>query len=164
MTRLIPHLTEAERVEFIATAQSLLTGNKKRGPVRFKHMGRSTKGIDCIGVPVWTYREMGLGTLVHDLDRYSRAPDGVTLREALRAHLGPAVKLAAGRAGDIALMRWYDKRGEGSNVGWHNHVGILTDYPYGGLALLHSYLGNRKVVQHRIDAVWARRIVEVYRT
>lgn len=156
--RAIPHLSESEREEFVAACQSLLTGNKKGGPVRFKHMGRSTRGIDCVGVLVWGYKQIGRAEQVEDLSRYSRAPDGHTLREKLEYHLGKPVSLAEGRAGDIALMRWF---GTGQ---WHNHVGLLFDYPFGGLGLLHSYLGNRKVVSHIIDPVWARRVDAVYRT
>lgn len=157
MPRLIPLLAPADKALFVASARMLLTAGKKGAPVEFRHTGRNTKGVDCIGVPIWAYASLGLGCFVQDLDRYSRAPDGKTLREALQAHLGDPIPLAQAEPGDVALMRWYG----GTN--YVNHVGVITAYPFGGLALLHSFLSMRKVVEHRIDPVWRRRIVEVYR-
>lgn len=44
-----------------------------------------------------------------------------------------------------------------------NHVGILGDYPHGGLSLIHSYAVNKKVIEHRLDDEWRGRITEVFR-
>jgi hypothetical protein len=58
------------------------------------------------------------------------------------------------RAGDIALMAF---EGEPS------HVGIITDYPDGGFALLHTFAQMKKVVEHRMDAQWLGYIAEIFR-
>lgn len=158
MSRLIPLLEPSDKALFVASARMLLTAGKKGGPVPFGHARRDTKGIDCIGVPVWAYGQIGFGGLVQDLDRYSRNPDGKTLRSALLSHLGDPIPYAQAEAGDIAVMRWY------GGTRYVNHVAIFTDYQFGGLGLLHSFLPMRKVVEHRIDPIWRRRIVEVYRT
>lgn len=160
MSRLIPLLAPADKALFVASVRMLLFA-RKGGPVPFRHTGRNTKGIDCIGVPIWGYAQLGLAHLVNDLDRYSRSPDGTTLRDALASHLGDPIPFADAGPGDIALMRWY-----GRDMKWVNHVGVITPYQFGGLALLHSLVTPpyERVVEHRIDPVWRNRIVEVYRT
>lgn len=44
-----------------------------------------------------------------------------------------------------------------------HHVGIVADYRYGGLSLIHAYAQNRMVVEMRIDDEWRNRIIAVYR-
>lgn len=161
--RSIPKLTGPQKAAFVACARRLLTEGKNGKPVRFEHCGRSTKGLDCVGAPVWVYAQLGMAEHVRDLDTYARAPDGHTLRQKLREHLGEPIKRHQWQPGDIPLLRWHGKDGE-----WVNHVGILTRYQFDetgkSFGLLHSLLHNRKVIEHVLDPVWDRRILEVYPT
>lgn len=95
-----------------------------------------------------------LGFQPQDAVGYGRIPYKSKLQEMLRVNLGDPIPKAQMRAGDIPVMKW---KGEPS------HVGLLSDYPLGGFALIHAFLQNKQVVEHRMDAEWLDRIVEVYR-
>jgi len=161
--RIIPNLSAAQRAEFIAACRSLLVLGPDGGPVPWKHCGRSTRGIDCVGVPAFGFAAIGVD--VDDLSSYDRAPDGKLLREYVQRHLGNPIARPRWRPGDIALMRWFESK----ERTWHNHVGVLTETPYGALALLHSHLqaqiGDKTiggVIEHRLSTPWDRRVHEVY--
>ena len=64
------------------------------------------------------------------------------------------VEGAEAAPGDVVLIAW--RRSP-------MHVGLLTDYPHGGLALLHAIETIGRVVEHRIDDGWRRLIVYAYR-
>lgn len=57
--------------------------------------------------------------------------------------------MAARLPGDILLMRF---------AGEPQHIALYT-----GATLIHSYASIRRVVEHRLDIKWARRIVQAYR-
>lgn len=138
-------LTVKEREAFIAAARGYLG-------TRFRHQGRSKRGVDCAGLIVVSLE--AIGRQYSDVPAYSREPRKQGLRAALVANLGQPVDIAKMRSGDVALMAF---RGEPS------HVGIVTDYPAGGFALLHTFAQMRKVVEHRMDGQWLGYITEVWR-
>lgn len=146
--RLVEPLTPEERVQFVAAARVLL-----RTP--FRHTGRTERGVDCVGLVVVALR--AVGREVDDRRDYGRNPVRDGLREVLVAHFGEPV--ADMQPGDVALMRWH----QDGETHLFNHVGIVTDYPLGGLALLHALHSNRAVVEHRLAGPWPRRIIEAYR-
>ena len=148
MSRLVAPLTAAERDAFIAEARTYLR-------VPFRHTGRSRRGVDCVGLVAVALA--AVGREVADRRDYGRDPVRDGLREVLVAHFGEPV--AEAQPGDVALMRWHESNG----VQLYCHVGILTDYPLGGLALLHAHSQNRQVVEHRLAGPWPRRVVETYR-
>lgn len=166
MTRLA--ITEEQRTDFNRMTRVMLTGGNAGGPVRYRHRGRSLKGVDCIGLPMYLLTQIGVDG--EDVDGYSAIPDGELLRESLRERLGEPISPWEARPGDIPLMRWYETK----ERNWLNHVGILTRLPYAvpnpkhpleRFALLHSFkepANTGRVMEHRIDAKWCRRIVEVY--
>jgi cell wall-associated NlpC family hydrolase len=112
---------------------------------RWHHQGRSTAGVDCIGLLVLTARDLGLP--VADETGYSRQPSGHQLQAALAAHLTP---IAEPEPGAVLLMR-FDRDPQ--------HVALMAD----GGDIIHAYATARRVVRHRLDDTWARRIVAVYR-
>jgi cell wall-associated NlpC family hydrolase len=119
---------------------------------RWMHQGRLPGvGLDCVGLVVVAARGAGI-ELPHVPD-YGRLPDGPRLRAAIEAS-ATRVALAQAAPGDVALMA-FDR--------WPIHLGVLADYPGGGLALIHAWAGARRVVEHRLDAAWAARIQAVYR-
>lgn len=128
----------------IAHARSLI-GTK------WRHLGRSERGVDCLGLLVLSLRAAGIE--VQDRAKYSREPWKDGLREALREHFGEPV--SDWQPGDIALMRWHKEQEPA-------HVGILANYQFGGLSLIHAY-SLIAVTEHRLDEDWSRAIVEVYR-
>lgn len=145
MRELGPLLTDAERAAFIAAARDYMR-------VRFKHQGRDRRGLDCVGLCIVAMR--AIGRTCFDAKVYSRHPRKQGLREALVRNLGEPIPKDQMQAGDIALM---------SFVNEPSHVGIITDYPLGGFALLHTFAQMKQVVEHRMDNTWIDRIQEVFR-
>jgi hypothetical protein len=142
-----PLLTDDERQAFIAEARTYVAE-----AVRFRHQGRSRHGVDCAGLLLASMA--AIGRPIADLEAYGREPLGGGLRAMLVANLGEAIPKAEMQPGDVALMRF---RGEPS------HVGLLGDYLYGGLSLIHTFAQIRKVVEHRLDSEWNDYILEVFR-
>lgn len=125
---------------------------------RFHHQGR-VKGVgcDCIGLVLGVANELGLvsrksATALTQFDRkdYSMLPDGKQLQAALAEHLQ---LVDEAKVGDVGLF-YFDKNPQ--------HVGIFGDYPDGGLSLIHCYRSVGKVVEHRFDEGWQKRLVAVY--
>ena len=140
-----PPLSPEETTAFIAEVRSYID-------VRFRHQGRSRRGVDCAGLLLASMA--AIGRPIVDLDAYGREPLGDGLRGMLVANLGETVPKDEMRPGDVALMRF---RGEPT------HVGLIGDYAYGGFSLIHSYAEVKKVVEHRIDEEWNDYIIEVFR-
>lgn len=172
MSRLLPILSAPERAVAIQEARRLLTAGKGRfagRPVRWRHQGRTLRGLDCLGLIDWVLGRLGVvGDYAVD---YSPDPDGVRLQEGLRRHFGePIWKLGDEKpkreilAGDVVLMRWHERMQDGRKIVLPNHVGFLTEVPYsgGGFGVLHCYAAQKSVTEHRLAAPWDRRILEVY--
>lgn len=141
-----PLLTAEESAAFIAAARRLKN-------VRFRHQGRNPKiGIDCAGLALVAMQS--IGRPVHDIKGYGREPYRDGLEGALIANLGPKVEKDSMKAGDVVMMRF---------AGDPRHVGILVDYPDGGLALLHTHDTLKMVREHRLDEKRAASIVAVWR-
>jgi cell wall-associated NlpC family hydrolase len=149
MNRLVVPLNDAERAAFVAEARTYVR-------VPFRHTGRTRRGVDCVGLVAVALAEVGRP--VADRRDYGRNPVRDGLRQVLVDHFGDPVD-GEPRAGDVALMRWHEPDG----IRLFNHVGIITDYPLGGVALLHAFHANGEVVEHRLAGPWPRRIVEVFR-
>lgn len=151
MARLIAPLSAAERTGLIAAARSYLD-------TPFRHRGRSERGVDCLGLVVVSMR--AIGREMADREGYGRDPtsDFGAMREAARMHFGApsyfkGQSLSLLQPGDVVLMQWQQQP---------NHVAIVTDYPYGGLAVIHSQADKSvgRVVEHRLAGPWPERIVE----
>lgn len=118
--------------------------------VPFRHRGRSRAGIDCIGLAILSYRDIGIELV--DRQKYGRSPERDGLREAMIEQFGPPVENI--QVGDVVLMQWYQQP---------NHVAIVTDYPYGGFGLIHALASSKRVIEHRLAGPWPSRIVEGFR-
>lgn len=141
-----PPLTPEESAAFIAAARSFMG-------VKFRHQGRNPKiGLDCAGLPLAAMQL--IGRPVTDIRGYGREPYRDGLEGALIANLGERVAKESMRAGDVVIMRF---------AGDPRHVGILTDYPDGGLALIHTHDTLKHVTEHRLDEKRAASIVAVWR-
>lgn len=146
--RIVAPLTDAERVRFIAAARSMRD-------TKFRHRGRSIRGVDCIGLIA-----LGLaavGRTIDDRKRYGRHPERDGLLGVCETHLGDPVDDM--RAGDVVAMSWREEEGTPLT----NHVGILFDYPTGGLAIVHALKAKERVVEHRLSDEWVALIDAVYR-
>lgn len=149
--RLVPQLTDAQRAGVIASARKL------RG-LKFRHQGRTTRGIDCIGVLVVAFK--GAGIKLKDRIDYGKLPANRKLAQSLWQHFGLPVKHGRKRIqpsdlqpGDIATMHWGDEE---------CHVGLIVDHPH-GVGMVHAYNNGQGVIEHGVDALWASRMFAVYR-
>lgn len=119
------------------------------------HQGRNPRvGVDCIGLLALAVSHVGRSDLLtHDLLGYARDPHDGLLEQGLIAAFGAPV--ATMQAGDIVAIAFPRVV---------RHVGVLGEYPEGGLSLIHTW--NRtagRVVEMRLDDKWADRIRSVYR-
>jgi NlpC/P60 family putative phage cell wall peptidase len=130
---------------------------------RFVHQGRVKKsavnkgGCDCIGLVMGVADNIGIthnGNKLSAYDRqdYARIPDGIELEAAFAKYLD-RINIDEIRPADI-LMFCFEKEPQ--------HVGIIGDYG-DELSLIHCYLQARRVVEHRLDEYWYRRIVAAFR-
>lgn len=113
--------------------------------VKFKHQGRNTAGLDCVGLAIRVLNDCGYA--VDDQQGYARNPTGV-LEGAIKAQ--PSLsKVKECEAGDFLLMRIGREQ---------QHVAIRTDK-----GIIHSYETVGKVVEHGFSHAWQRRVSGVYR-
>lgn len=117
----------------------------------FKHRGRTKNGVDCAGLVVYVFGQMN--KYVYDLKSYGREPHKDGLRQYVQKNLGMPINKPY-LPGDIVLMKFNNDP---------HHIGVLADYNFGGLSLIHSYGEVGQVVEHRLDSIWENRIIEAYR-
>lgn len=112
--------------------------------VPFGHQGRSRRGVDCAGLVICVAAELGLP--VADYRAYGRLPRGDTLLRVMRdqctEYAGDPVP------GTVALMRFEREP---------QHLAILA-----GTTVIHALSTSRRVVEHRLDALWRSRIVGLF--
>lgn len=118
--------------------------------VRWEHQGRTRTGVDCAGLVIKTAHALGLTTF--DTADYERQAKDETMLALFSEHLD-AIDIIHAEPGDVVVMRFDNQR----------HAGILGEYIYGGLSLIHAYSMSRKVVEHRLDEVWQARIIGAFR-
>lgn len=135
--------------EIVAIARELLG-------TAYAHQGRlAGVAVDCAGVPVHVWNRLGLSLDASHPARYGRLPVPNEMREQLDLHLVRVPK-AAMQIGDVVWIRFEQEP---------QHLAVVGDYVHGGFSLIHAYNGSglRKVVEHRLDETWAKRIVAVWR-
>lgn len=126
----------------VAIARSLLD-------TPWKHQGRDPAiGIDCAGMMLLAFE-------VSDPTTYGRHPHSGLFEQRCEHHLGPPVDDEP-RVGDAVLLG-FGVRGPA------RHIGIIADYIYGGLSIIHTDSIVGRVVEHPFDDKWRRRVRAVYR-
>lgn len=128
----------------MTTGAEIVSAARKYLGVRWRHQGRSSLGVDCLGLLVLVGKDLGLES--RDTTDYARLPDGARLMRELDEQL---TRVAEHQAGDILLMRFNSSP---------QHLAIKTD-----IGIIHAYAQARKVVEHSLDSVWSSRIVCSYR-
>lgn len=158
MTRLLgPPLTDAERAVVLTEAHKLLG-------VRWRHKGRTERGVDCIGSVYLTLARalLALRGLILPLPRddYGRTPFNRQLRAGLIDWLGDPFLIDDSHAplpGDVVTLRW---------TGEEHHVAMVVPHPFYGIGLIHAdntATGGPRVVEHGVDALWRSALVEAFR-
>jgi cell wall-associated NlpC family hydrolase len=108
-------------------------------------------GVDCVGLLLAVARTLGVVPPGFDVLGYGRTPDGASLMANLRQHL-PELPQAHMRPGDFVCVAF----------GPHpQHVGVVVDYPHGGLGIVHAVNG-RGVVETRLMFTPGMRFVAAF--
>src|SRR6516225_8754066 len=126
-----------ERERIVACARQFLG-------VRFAHQGRSTAGLDCLGLLLVTARAADISLREADpatieVPNYGTRPDTELLQQKLQHYL-IQIALADVMPADVILL----------NIqGFPQHLAILSDYPSDTVrGMIHAYAVARKVVEH----------------
>lgn len=126
--------------------------------VPFSHQGHIRAGCDCAGLIRGIL--MALNQMPQDVSQwpgvqqfigYARQPDGRSFIAACRTYLTEIDPLEA-QAGDVVAIRF---------TKYPQHSGILVPY-VGGLGIVHALSSVGKVVEHRLDDRWRKRITHAY--
>ena len=141
------------------TASTLIACASELIGVRFAHQGRTSDGLDCLGLLLLAAKNAGI-TLngltpdALDVPHYGMRPDAQLLRQKLDTYLMPLAPHAVSAA-DVVLLKV---------DGLPQHLALLTDYPMKGeLGMIHAYAPSRAVVEHRYDAHWRKQTYLAYR-
>lgn len=107
--------------------------------VRWKHMGRSRSGLDCVGLVICTAVQLDLAEPEVDLRAYPRRPDG-TFIDNFRKHM-LEIKPADAGLGDVLIF---------ADSGHPCHCGIRTE-KHGTPAVIHAHVRRRQVIEEPLD-------------
>lgn len=121
--------------------------------MRYRHQGRGNGAIDCVGVPIYIARELGLSTW--DTKDYGPRP-------ALHEFNRLIVKTGATRIpmkdlshGDMVQISW-----EGTAP---VHVGIIEVDERGQRWVIHAFMLHRKVTREVVDKKMSDSFVAAWR-
>lgn len=112
----------------------------------FAHQGRQPDvGLDCVGLIFCSAWSAGLD--LENVNGYGRAPDGQWVRTVLAEYCD---EIAEPESGDIVLFA--------IQRGHSQHCGIV-DGPH----VIHAYGSKGRVVRHRLEGAWSRRVDSYWR-
>lgn len=143
----------ATRIDIVTEAREWLN-------TRWQHQA-SMKGVacDCAGLVRGVVLHTGMmddvsmsSPAFRDFEGYTKQPSGGRLEKAC-LRIATRIPVEEAQPGDVVLMQF---------GGMPTHVGLLGDYPGGGLSLIHAYAPLKKVVECRLDATWMSRITAAY--
>lgn len=117
----------------------------------FRHRGRGPVYFDCAGMVKEAYRLCGVD--LPDFRLYSREPNQNGLVEHITKALGNPINQPL-IPGDVIVVRF--------DIEPH-HVAMVTDYRYGGLAMIHACGMNKRVIEHRLAPDHMKRITHAFR-
>jgi cell wall-associated NlpC family hydrolase len=151
-------MTKITPQQITAQARSWL-GTKYHHQGRLKKSKRGPCGVDCIGLVIGVIDELGLQDgqgkplSQHDEFNYSMYPERGRLVASISKHLReiPAEKM---REGDVLLFKFFTDP---------QHVGLLTQYPTGGLGVIHCTSTSGWVVEQPFSDGMRRMLTHVYR-
>lgn len=123
----------------------------------FVHQGRSKHtGCDCLGLLIGVatelqlYSRQGMPLSACDNNTYGMATESYQLYQQLSTHL---YQSSVPDSGKVLLF---------NIAGNASHLAILAPYAYGGLSMIHAYSVAEKVVEHRFDNKWQRRVAGIW--
>ncbi|MDA0307505.1 MAG: NlpC/P60 family protein [Proteobacteria bacterium] len=134
-------------------------GTKYHHQGRLKKSARGFGGVDCIGLVIGIIDELGIqdgdenSLVAADETNYSMYPEQGRLVSSIQKHLREVPKEQM-RVGDVLLFKTFKDP---------QHVGLLSEYPSGGVGLIHCNSSAGKVVEQPLAETWMRMLTHVYR-
>lgn len=128
---------KSEKIKFLEAARKYIG-------VKWVHQGRSSAGMDCLGLIVMAARDIGYKAK-EDFTTYGRRPDTNYMLSVLDGYFD-RVDAEKASPGDILVFRIPPSLSP-------QHLGIKSD-----IGILHSTFTERKCVEHSLDKAWMRRI------
>ncbi|WP_399677125.1 C40 family peptidase [Xenophilus sp.] len=127
-------------------AEQIVASARKAIGTKWVHQGRSEDGLDCAGLVIKIGNELGL--LDWDIKDYERKASMSAMLDICREHLTEIPRVAL-QPGDLVVLRFKDT----------NHIGIIGDYPHGGLSIIHAQAtAPRRVGENRFCDDWMKLI------
>lgn len=130
-----------DRNQFLEIARSYLD-------VPFVHQGRSREGVDCVGLVICVAREAGLIEPTYNYSRYSYAGDPSILISELDKLL---IKKTVDHKSSCDLLVF-------SLPNFPCHTAIYC----GGNRVIHALNTIGRVVEHRLNPAWIRKLCLCY--
>lgn len=119
----------------------------------WRHQGRlKGVGVDCIGLLACIAKDLGI--FHYDVTGYSRQPNPKELVRHIEAAGMLRIPKEKALPADAALIDF---------GGGPQHLAILSDYKFGGLAFIHALSKVGYVAEHRLPSGWLRGIWRLYR-
>lgn len=110
---------------------------------RWKHMGRSRLGIDCVGLVILAARDLGYD--MPDVDEYTRHPHGYDVVRECEARLQRA-SLVDVRENFVLLFR---------EKIYPTHTGIVGRNRHGQLTIVHARASMKRVLEEVFEPHWS---------
>lgn len=130
--------------------------------VPWKHLGRTRRGLDCGGLPIVSFADMGVQ--IEAPTRYGRDPFQNGLLDAVVANMGDAIwqgnkgrcTFSILQPDDIVVM---------APASLPRHLAIVAPDAMYGLSIIHAdgSPGVKKVVEHGLNNFYLNMIVAVFR-
>ena len=122
--------------------------------VKFRHRGRTDRGLDCVGLVIRAAMDCGYNKYEEEEFAYGREPDSGVLLDVLATHFGEPID-GPPEVNDVALIRLRSGLKP-------THVGIITTHP-DGLGIIHTHSRIHKVVYQRVSEEMKSLLAGVYR-
>ena len=119
----LPGDGQVTRADVVAEARTWLDT-----PYVHQHRAKG-HGVDCVGLVIGVARQLGIVAPDFDVNAYPRKPDGRTLLARCGEFMDP-IRDEDVRPGHVLVLAFRKDP---------QHMGILADYLYGGLSLVHAY-------------------------
>lgn len=132
----------------MTTRAEIVTAARSRLGVEFRHQGRNSSGLDCVGLVIVVAHELGLSDF--QSTAYPRSPDPDEMRAALEANLD-YVRWDAVQPGDVLWFRAPEPQ----------HLAIVTQTE--PMQMIHAFSRVGKVVETSVDQFWRRRVVACFK-
>lgn len=125
---------------------------QKRVGIPYCHQGRTSAGLDCVGLIVDVLATIGVGNM--DADRRDYLPTGTGIEVESRLAKGGFRRIPKGTAPKSGHLIGFIM----GSVHRIQHVGVMIE----GGRFVHTHQGVGKIVEHNFSGAWLNRVGAVW--